>query len=302
MRKELYLIVALSFIFCASLQSQTLKCTYQHEYFTTANGRPSSLQAQTLKCTYLHEYSRTEKRKLFRQDLRLCVESDGEYAICYSENEYLRDSLATLLFAEGFDRFAVQEKTNIYPDGVEWVVMGHPAEGTFREIYKIAFLYIEGRGEYVQPQWTICHETENLCGFPCTKAVGEYLGREWQIWFTSEIPLNLGPWLLWGAPGMILKAEDTDGLFRFTCEEICITTHNRRVPLEEKFEGQKAKPHPSYYVYDFKEAEQMNNKAERDIQLADEMMGMYGETYDANGNKVTPKIPYIPLIPDEYWE
>ena len=53
---------------------------------------------------------------------------------------------------------------------------------------------------------------------------------------------------------------------------------------------------------EYKQAELVNNKAERDVQLADEMMGMYGETYDVNGNKVTSKIPHIPLIPDEHWE
>lgn len=260
------------------------------------------LSAQTLKFTYLHEYSKTETRKLFRRDLRLCVESDGEYAICYSENEYQRDSLIKALLAEGLDMFTVRERANIYPNGVEWAIIGHPVERTFREIYKFAFLYIEGHGEYELPQWTISEETENLCGHLCTKAIGNYLGREWSIWFTEEIPLSLGPWLLWGAPGMILKAEDADGLFRFTCEEISTTEHNRRTLIEERLEEQKSKSHPSYYEYGLKEAEQVNNKAQRDVQIADEMMGMYGETYDANGNKISPKIPYIPLIPDEYWE
>ncbi|HIR32843.1 MAG TPA: GLPGLI family protein, partial [Candidatus Coprenecus merdigallinarum] len=50
-------------------------------------------------------------------------------------------------------------------------------------------------------------------GYNCQRATGTFRGREWQVWFTYDIPYNYGPWKLGGLPGLILKAEDSSGTF-----------------------------------------------------------------------------------------
>ena len=47
----------------------------------------------------------------------------------------------------------------------------------------------------------------------CQRATGTFRGREWQVWFTYDIPYNYGPWKLGGLPGLILRAEDSSGTF-----------------------------------------------------------------------------------------
>ena len=58
-------------------------------------------------------------------------------------------------------------------------------------------------------------DTLNISGFSCKKATCEYAGRQWNVWYTEQIPIPAGPWKLCGLPGMILKADD-GGTHTFT--------------------------------------------------------------------------------------
>ncbi|MEJ5993687.1 GLPGLI family protein [Pedobacter sp. Du54] len=42
----------------------------------------------------------------------------------------------------------------------------------------------------------------------CKKAVGEFRGRTYEVWFSEEIPVSFGPWKLWGLPGLIVEVRD----------------------------------------------------------------------------------------------
>lgn len=63
--------------------------------------------------------------------------------------------------------------------------------------------------------WEITDETDTVCGYECMKAVGEYGGRKWIVWFAAEIPVSMGPWKLGGLPGLIMAASDTEGVHNF---------------------------------------------------------------------------------------
>lgn len=43
----------------------------------------------------------------------------------------------------------------------------------------------------------------------CKKAIGDFRGRTYEVWFTEDIPTNAGPWKLWGLPGLIVEVKDT---------------------------------------------------------------------------------------------
>ena len=51
------------------------------------------------------------------------------------------------------------------------------------------------------PEWTISEETNELFGYSVRKATAQYMGRNWTVWFTEEIPV----------PGQtFLKTRETD--------------------------------------------------------------------------------------------
>ncbi len=59
--------------------------------------------------------------------------------------------------------------------------------------------------------WELLPEQKIIGGFTCTKATGTFGGRVYDVWFTPDLPVSLGPYKLWGLPGMILEAKSRDG-------------------------------------------------------------------------------------------
>ena len=65
--------------------------------------------------------------------------------------------------------------------------------------------------------WTISDDTATFLDYSCQRATLSFRGRNYEAWFTPQIPINDGPWKFSGLPGLILKVRDTEGLFDFEC-------------------------------------------------------------------------------------
>jgi GLPGLI family protein len=66
-------------------------------------------------------------------------------------------------------------------------------------------------------KWQLWPEQKVIKDFPCQKATARYKGRDYTVWFTSQLPFPTGPWKLGGLPGLILEAYDTKREIVFTC-------------------------------------------------------------------------------------
>ena len=76
--------------------------------------------------------------------------------------------------------------------------------------------------------WQLTDDTLTVGGYLCQKAVGKYAGRTWTAWYSEDVAASFGPWKLRGLPGMILKAEDKDGIFSF----VCVGLMQRTAPMK----------------------------------------------------------------------
>lgn len=75
--------------------------------------------------------------------------------------------------------------------------------------------YLRLREQIPVMDWQILEDTLSIMGYLCNKATATFRGRIYTAWFSLEIPVNEGPWKLYGLPGVILRAETEDGLFCF---------------------------------------------------------------------------------------
>ena len=64
-------------------------------------------------------------------------------------------------------------------------------------------------------QWTLKDEQQNIHGYRCQKATCHWRGRDYEAWFTSEIPIQRGPWKFGGLPGLIVKIYDAKKEYNF---------------------------------------------------------------------------------------
>ncbi|MDD4700287.1 MAG: GLPGLI family protein [Oscillospiraceae bacterium] len=109
--------------------------------------------------------------------------------------------------------------------------------------------------EFISPQeWTISEDTLTVLGYTCLEAVTTFRGRNYKAWFTLDIPVNKGPWKLYGLPGMILKVEDDDGVFRFQAIGISQISHESiKLPTDRKIVPSSLKQLDDYRKNRFKE-------------------------------------------------
>lgn len=81
-----------------------------------------------------------------------------------------------------------------------------------QESFPDQFSYEEDLGSF---EWELDNVTDTICGYECYKAITNYGGRRWTVWYTPEIPNTAGPWKFNGLPGLILAAKDSEEIHDF---------------------------------------------------------------------------------------
>ena len=135
----------------------------------------------------------------------------------YSYPRYVLDSVFAADVANKASQETINEHLQQYNKGriSEVTVNGYPSGKvtTLDEVGGLSKIRCEEAREL--PQWSIAEDTTHILSYLCQKATCHYKGRKWTAWYTTEIPLSEGPWKLYGLPGMILKAEDSEGHYSF---------------------------------------------------------------------------------------
>ena len=136
----------------------------------------------------------------------------------YSRYGEIRDSIKNDAFKNGLSAWEVLELIKGYPRSSNTPVYDHfYDEKKTRTTIEYMDGYI-GEEQMSMPDWTLHEDTAAIAGYLCKRATTHYRGRDWEVYYTSEIPLNHGPWKLWGLPGLITRATDADHYFLFEME------------------------------------------------------------------------------------
>lgn len=98
-------------------------------------------------------------------------------------------------------------------------------------IYTLTYLFEHvGFMEEVEPiKWEITTEEKQIEGMKVIKATTNYKERDWEVWYTPEIPHPAGPALLRGLPGLILEAQDKQKEVSYLVSKIETTSRSNPV-------------------------------------------------------------------------
>lgn len=118
-------------------------------------------------------------------------------------------------------------------------------------IYNLkSFHIVDDRLENIQ--WRITSERKSIGKFKVIKAETDYLGRRWVAWFAPDIPVSMGPWKLYGLPGLILEAEDTSKKFKFFLRGLKFPFPNSSTFFNPKIFNQKAMTKSEFVLFEKK--------------------------------------------------
>lgn len=78
-------------------------------------------------------------------------------------------------------------------------------------------------------EWSLHPEVQTILGYRCQRATCHWRGRDFEAWFTTDIPVKQGPWRFNGLPGLILKVYDTEHFYTF--EAVSVKKSNAPIML-----------------------------------------------------------------------
>lgn len=141
--------------------------------------------------------------------------------------------------------------------------------------------YAKNKYEYeeLQPHfnWKLLeNKTKTILGYQCFSATTSFRGRNYTAWFTKDLPINNGPYIFQGLPGLILEIYDDENNFSFSAI------------------GMDKKPKSIYWRTEKRIIKTSRSKFKEVQQTYHDKPGLFhGKAYDPNGEEL--KLPGRPL-------
>lgn len=161
--------------------------------------------------------------------------------------------------------------------------MGYPKKGTLTQVVDLDAAGVYKYTESIPKiKWEIESGQKEILGYKCQQALCTFRGRQYEVWFTTDIPLSYGPWKLQGLPGLILEAKDSKGEYHFTAVGI------------EKGNGDKKIQFYAEPIRDIKRSRalKMEKMLHRDHGA---FAADYGLKFKMEGGYEHFPVPYIPI-------
>lgn len=84
-------------------------------------------------------------------------------------------------------------------------------------------------GQQAKMNWKILPEKSKIGTWNVQKAEADFAGRKWIAWFSTDIPIQDGPYKFYGLPGLIVKIEDKSGFHKIELKGIKNNTLERDI-------------------------------------------------------------------------
>ena len=136
----------------------------------------------------------------------LVVQTSGGITKCFPYEEYERQKKGGTRIADGYLAAQLHMGTIFtnYPEGrITAQEMLYPYRYQTDEPLE-------------KPKWELTDGQDSISGYACQSATANYHGLTWNVCYTEEVPLSIGPWKLGGLPGLITRAIDAQGIHTFT--------------------------------------------------------------------------------------
>lgn len=251
-----------------------------------------TIDSAYLKAKYQMQY-RPDSNKLnsFSKDVFI-LEIGHKFSKFYSYYKFFTDSMLTAEY---------NKQDGEKASSLSVTTKGLPASGSSKVVYRnihtnvytVTQDLIMNNYRYIDSinnmSWAIKKDTATISGYKCTRATTKFRGRDYNAWFSMEIPISAGPYLFAGLPGLIVEIKDTKGDFTFSL--LSVESCKEKIPIEYKSNKSVLVSRKNYR----KLVRMMND----DIDAFAASQGMMFKTKSINGVENPPPAPRPPYNPIE---
>ena len=188
--------------------------------------------------TYIVEYIEEAMSGYKTSSLVITPQRTFYHAGIYQYNEeeeevVKKEGGATIIKKTSREDFGIKQKPTFHLVDI--------SKGMMRSQENNMFEYVLVEEPLPKIKWEIFDEEKMIADtYRCKKAVGDFRGRTYTVWFAEEIPISSGPWKLNGLPGLILEAEESEGKFFFKFKSLKHIA--QKVDVDAKVAGLKVNP------------------------------------------------------------
>lgn len=181
------MILVLSSFDCTS-QNEVVLLNYKVFYdFKKALSRDVYMILNNEKSLYIEKSSSTR-----------FYENDKDFEINHAKEEDLKIDSNNFVFHANYK----------YED--DFIIQNLVTNKLFETIQKPYFGNFISEESLPRIEWILLNEFKTVKNVNCQKAIGNFRGLQWEIWFSPKYPIPFGPWKLFGAPGLIFEASTID--------------------------------------------------------------------------------------------
>lgn len=228
------ILASIGCIFFISVSGQQKVQIKQEQNQADENPKQTtSFGESNIKCYY--EFTRTTVSSSSRRDT-LVLETGTEKSRFYDPSRQYRDSMVRASMnipnTETIKSISIFKSENGKDlSTMQGTVSSRADEGESYQIFKdlntgkikvVDYTSVNGKPFEYEDQvgpmnWKIQQIPDTIINsYSCKQARLNFRGREYTAWFSTEVPINDGPWKFTGLPGLIVKVEDSFQLFSFS--------------------------------------------------------------------------------------
>ncbi len=184
MKQLLTILLSLTFAF---VFSQNKRFIYEYKFISDSTNL-GDVKTEMMFLDTTKDGSKYYSYTVFNSDSLMKAEFEKQIAATGSMN--VKPGMQ-----KGAVRYSV---TKTYPDYKTYI---------HRRLSMDAYKISEDR----KINWKISSEKEKIGEWNAQKAEADFAGRHWIAWFSTDIPIQDGPYKFQGLPGLIVKIEDKTG-------------------------------------------------------------------------------------------
>lgn len=203
MKRNNFLLLVIVFCFgCSFYKSQNIRAIYEVDF------KPSKQDFTRQKEMMLFQINTVEKKSIFK--------SLGSYQI--DSINMAINQLNSIGEKQSFIKSA--EKFSPQQSSFKFSIIKDLGKESFLWIESVEYAPYLTSFSFPKSQWKLTNGKKIIKDYNCREAQIDFGGRHWTAFYTSEIPIQDGPYKFHGLPGLILEVKSTDGDYLFSLKSL----------------------------------------------------------------------------------